>query len=103
METQESVEQAIWNEILLKRFYLVEEAPICQRNLQGEFGYMAVSPTAKAVLNGIYDYSEKIDEPTRELFEECEQIRSHIPLDHVNPLIKKEVRQKRWKKINEDT
>jgi hypothetical protein len=39
--TQREVEQAIWNEIHGKRFYLAEQAPICRGRLRGEFGYMA--------------------------------------------------------------
>jgi len=45
--TQESVQTAIWDEIHKKRFYLAEEAPICQGRLRGDFGYLSVSPMAK--------------------------------------------------------
>ena len=37
------VEEAIWKEIHKKRFFLAEEAPICQGNLRGDFGYSAVT------------------------------------------------------------
>jgi hypothetical protein len=32
-DTQDSVENAIWSEIHSKRFYLAEQAPICQGTL----------------------------------------------------------------------
>lgn len=34
---QEEVEGVIWSEIHGKRFYLAEQAPICQGGLRGEF------------------------------------------------------------------
>ena len=36
--TQKEGERAIWEEVYQKRFYLAEEAPICQGELLGEFG-----------------------------------------------------------------
>ena len=63
--TQALVQEAIWNEIHRKRFFLAEEAPICKGNLQGDFGYMAMSPTANAVLDGTYDYHADFDQATR--------------------------------------
>ena len=50
METHE----AIWDEVHWKRFYMAEEAPICRGGIRGDFGYMATSPTAQAVLDGTY-------------------------------------------------
>jgi len=65
------VEEAIWNKIHKKRFFLAEEAPIHQGKLRGDFGYCAISPTAKTILNGTYDYPNNFYEATRELCEEC--------------------------------
>ena len=65
--TQTEVESAIWNEIHGKRFYLAEQAPICQGRLRGEFGYMAFSPTAKKVLEGTYNYPPDFDAVTKDL------------------------------------
>jgi hypothetical protein len=51
--TQHKVEDAIWNEIHAgKRFYLAEQAPICQGKLRGDFGYMANNEAAREVLAG---------------------------------------------------
>lgn len=38
---QKEVEDTIWYEIHGKRFYIAEQAPICQGRLRGDFGYMA--------------------------------------------------------------
>ena len=45
--TQQTVHEAIWDEIHRKRFYLAEQAPICQGSLRGEFWYTACSSKAK--------------------------------------------------------
>ena len=45
--TQQKVHESIWDKIHRKRFYLAEQAPICQCFLRGDFGYTACSPTAK--------------------------------------------------------
>lgn len=65
--TQATVEQAIWSEIHGKRFYLAEQAPICQGRLRGDFGYMAGTPTAEAVLNGSYAPDFEYDIGTQDL------------------------------------
>jgi hypothetical protein len=52
--TQREVEDAIWNEIHGKRFYLAEQAPIYQGKLRGDFGYMANTEEAREVLPGTY-------------------------------------------------
>jgi hypothetical protein len=38
-DTEETVQEAIFNEVHRKRYILVEEAPIRQGGLQGQFGY----------------------------------------------------------------
>jgi hypothetical protein len=45
-DTEEAVQDAIFNEVHRKRCNLAEEAPICQGTLCGQFGYTATSPTA---------------------------------------------------------
>ncbi len=45
-DTEEAVQDAIFNKVHRKRYNLAEEAPICQGTLCGQFGYMATSPTA---------------------------------------------------------
>lgn len=101
--TKAGVEDAIWNEIHKKRFFLAEEAPICQGKLRGDFGYCAISPTAKAVLDGTYDYPDDFDEATRELCEECARIRLSVPARSVSTLITRERWQEKWGKAKEET
>ena len=65
-----------------KRFYLAEEAPICQRELLGEFGYNGVLPSANAVLETRYEYPIRTDEVTKEIFKEVariEALQNEIP------------------------
>jgi hypothetical protein len=69
--TQEGVQNAIFNEVHWKRYNLVKEASICKGSLRGQFGYKSTLPTAWLVLEGSYNYPPDIDEATKELFEEC--------------------------------
>ncbi len=49
---QSAVEQAIWNGIHNKRFYLEEQAPICQGPMREAFGYLVTTIAAQQVLAG---------------------------------------------------
>jgi hypothetical protein len=102
-DTEETVQQAIFNEVHCKRYNLVEEALICQGGLWGQFGYTSTLPTAKTVLDGTYDFPSDMDKATRELFEEIAQVRTIIPLDSVMGVISRERWQQHWKKVKEDT
>ncbi len=102
-DTEEDVQDAIFNEVHQKRYNLAEEAPICQGTLRGQFGYTATSPTAQSVLDGTYNFPPDMDDATRELFEEIAHIRSKVLLDSVNGLISQERWQQQWKKVKEDT
>ena len=64
-DTQRTVENGIWDGIHSKRFYLAEQAPICQGRLRGEFGYNASTPAARQVLEGTYEYPIDCDPATR--------------------------------------
>ena len=101
--TQTTVQNAIWNKIHGQRFYLAEQAPICQGNLRGDFGYMAFSPVAKSVLDGTYVYPPDFDPATRELVEECARIRQKIPPNSVSDDISTSQWQYRWKSAKEKT
>ena len=101
--TQEEVERAIWKEVHHKRFYLAEEAPICQGELRGEFGYSGVSPAAKAVLEDKYVCPEGTDEATRDIFKEVARIRLQVPKNSAEYRITKEKWQAKWKKTKEET
>ncbi len=54
--TQETVQQAIFDSIHRKRFYLAEVAPACNGQLRGLFGYNATTVTAQRILEGRYIY-----------------------------------------------
>ena len=97
------MQEAIWDTIHGQRFYLAEQAPVCQGRLRGDFGYMAFSPTAKAVLDGTYDYPPDFDSATRELMEECARIRLAVPRDSVDTNVTCNQWQHRWGKANERT
>ena len=101
--TQDAVQTAIWDEIHGQRFYLAEQAPICQGKLRGDFGYMAFSPVAKSVLDGTYDFPPDFDPATRELVEECARIRQQIPPNSVSDEISTSQWQYRWKGAKEKT
>ncbi len=45
-DTQEGVQNAIFNEVHQKWYNLAEEALICKGSLRGQFGYMFTLPTA---------------------------------------------------------
>jgi hypothetical protein len=82
-DTEETVQQAIFNEVHCKWYNLAEKAPICQGGLREQFGYTLTSLTAKTVLDGTYDFPPDMDEATRELFEEIAQVRTIVPSDSV--------------------
>jgi hypothetical protein len=102
-DTEETVQQAIFNEVHCKWYNLAEEAPICQGGLRGQFGYTSTLPTLKTVLDGTYDFPPDMDEATRELFEEIAQVCTIVPLDSVKGVISRECWQQQWKKVKEDT
>jgi hypothetical protein len=68
--TQASVQEAIFDNIHRRCFFLAESAPICQGCLRRWFGYSAVSSTACAVLDGTFVYPEDFDKATKEICRE---------------------------------
>ncbi len=72
--TQETVQVAIFDNIHRKRFFLAEETPICSGLLWGQFGYNAVTKTAKAILAGQFIYPPEFDQATQEICEEYTRI-----------------------------
>ncbi len=101
-DTEEAVQEAIFNKVHRKHYNLVEEALICQGALRGQFGYTATSPTARSALDRTYKFLSEMDAATRELFEEIAHIWGMVPSDSVNGLISRERWQQRWKKVKED-
>jgi hypothetical protein len=89
-DTEETVQEAIFNKVHRKRYNLAEEAPICQGGLRGQFGYILTLPTAKTVLERTYKFPPDMDEATRELFEQIAQVQTIVPLDSVMGIISRE-------------
>ena len=100
---QAAMQEAIWSEIHDQRFYLAEQAPICQGRLREDFGYLAQTQTAREVLAGTYVYPPDFDEATRELCEECARIRLRIPPCSVATNVTRTEWQERWAKAKEKT
>jgi hypothetical protein len=100
---QREVEDTIWNEIHGKRFYIAEQAPICQGRLRGDFGYMANNVAGRAVLDGTYECPEGTDEGTIDLFREIAHIRSIVPKDTVNTYITRQRWVEHWQPKKEKT
>ena len=101
--TQESVQQAIFENIHRKRFFLAEAAPACNGRLRGLFGYNATTITARRILEGTYIYPEDFDQATREICEECARIRLLVPKDSLNLLITQQDWKRQWKGRREST
>jgi hypothetical protein len=102
--TKEDVEQAIFNNIHRKRFFLVEAAPVCKGKLRGLFGYNAATVTAERILNGTYVYPDDFDRATREICEECAKIRLQIPKDSsLNLTITSSDWKAQWRGRREET
>jgi hypothetical protein len=95
--TQEFVQEAIFTNIHWRQFSLAEAAPICTGNLRGKFGYNAVTRTAKAILNGTYNFPPDFDQATKEICEECACIQEMIPINSMDIIITKEQWRRQWK------
>jgi hypothetical protein len=100
---KEQLQEAIWNNIHQRRFYLAEEAPMCSGPLRGSFGYNAVSLIAKMVLDGTFEYPPDFDEATKEILQECARIRLLVPKDSVGTGITKEDWHNHWGRTKEKT
>jgi hypothetical protein len=101
--TEDAVQEAIFNEVHRNQYNLAEEASICQGVLCRQLGYTATSLTAQLVLDSTYELPPEMDNATMELFEEIAHIRDIVPSDSVNGIILQERWQQRWKKVKEDT
>ena len=103
VSSQEEVQQAIWDNVHMKRFYLAEEAPICNGELRGMFGYNATTITARRILRGTFVYPPEFDEATKEILQECAAIRLLVPKDSVSTTITLEDWVAHWSKAREET
>ena len=78
-EGQDEVQNVLWSNTHDKRLITAKQVPVCHERLRGEFGYQAVSKSAKEVLDGTYEYAIDFDPSTKELMQECAKIRQIIP------------------------
>jgi hypothetical protein len=101
--TQETLQEAIFDNIHRKRFFLAEDAPICSGPLRGQFGYNAVIKTAKVILSGQYAYPPEFDQATQEICKECARICCMIPKNSISTHVTKEDYQGQWKERREST
>jgi exonuclease III len=101
--SQDEVHEAIWSNIHRKRFYLAEEAPICNGRLREVFGYNADSIAGDEVLEGTYWYEPDFDESTREICDELTAIRDLILADSVSDIIRRGEWGNFWARAREET
>jgi hypothetical protein len=60
INSKEELHKVIWDNIHRKQIYRAKEAPICSGPLRGTFGYNSITPAAKAILEGTYDYPQNL-------------------------------------------
>ncbi len=92
--TQETVQEAFFDNIHWRSFFLPEAVPACNGPLQGLFGYNAVTITLQQILNGSYPYPPDFDQA---------RIRMMIPKDSLNMVIFKTNWKQQWKGCREFT
>ncbi len=85
--TQEEVHESIWSNIHRKRFYLVEEVPICNAPMREVFGYNVDSEFSEEVLEGRFKFEENLDEHTRDVLQAVAHTQGIIPQDLVDDII----------------
>jgi hypothetical protein len=95
--TQELVQQAIFDNIHRKQFFLAEAALACNGQLRGLFGYNATTITAERILAGTYNYPDDFNQATREICEECAWIGLMVPKDSLDLSITRHDWRRRWK------
>jgi hypothetical protein len=92
-DMQHTMQEAVFNKVHRKRFFLAEAAPICLEPLRGLFGYNSDTKTAREILAGTYNYPKYFDTATKELCQECTCLREIIP----EGLIDTAITTDRWK------
>jgi hypothetical protein len=104
LNTQAEIHEAIWSNIHRKRFYLAEEAPICNSPLREIFGYNAGTQAGEEVLSGTYEFEPGFDDATRRICQEMAAIRAVISADSVNKaIVRKGDWSNFWRKAREET
>jgi hypothetical protein len=102
--TQETVQNAIWDNLHQMKFRLAEAAPICSDPvLRKAFGYIAATDMVDVILAGTYIYPSNFDQAIRKFCKECAPIHLMIPKDSVSMHLSKEDWQYQWKGRQEST
>jgi len=101
--TQATMQEAIFDNVHRKWFFLAEAAPICQEPLRELFGYNADISTANEILEGTYEYPEDFDQATREICQECHLLRQAIPKDSLDTQITTNDWKAQWRGRKEAT
>jgi hypothetical protein len=76
---------------------------ICQGALWGTVGYNAICETSRQILSGCYEYPPDFDNATKEILQECTQIRSNIPAASLDNRIGREDWESHWRRAKEET
>ena len=97
------MQQAIFDNIHRKRFFLAEAAPACNGMLRGLFGYNATTITSQRILAGTYVYPADFDQATKEICKACARIRLMVPKNSLNLSVSKQDWTSQWKGRREST
>jgi hypothetical protein len=94
---QDGIHKAIWENVQNKWFFLAESAPICNGDLQEQFGYCADTEQAKRVLDGTYQAEEDMDAVTNDLFGEVARVKEAVGSGSIKDIITGEEWSEGWK------
>jgi hypothetical protein len=100
-DTQHTMQEAVFDNVHRKRFFLAEAAPIYQDPLCGLFGYNSDTETAREILAGTYDYPKYFDTATKELCQECTCLREIIPEGLIDTAITTDRWKSQWRRRKE--
>jgi hypothetical protein len=103
LNTQAEIHEAIWSNIHRKRFYLADEAPICNSPLREIFRYNADTEAGEEVLSGTYEFEPGFDDATMRICQEVAAIREVVPADSVDAIVRKGDWSSYWSKAREET
>ncbi len=100
-DMQHTMQEAVFDNVHRKRFFLAEAAPICQEPLHGLFGYNSDTETAREILAGTNDYPKYFDTATKKLCQECTRLREIIPEGLIDTAITTDRWKSQWRRRKE--
>jgi hypothetical protein len=101
--TQDTVKQLIFSEVLKKQYTLAGEAPICNGMCFQDFGYTTSTPASRAVLDSTYVAPKDSDAATKGLFDKIAAIHKLIPDNSVSITNTPEQWKQYRKVVNKET